>query len=282
MFNLRDDWRYVEVKYFNNAHLLGKRMIELYDSNTELGRWLRSKNIIERIGNYAFMHGGISPELSALNLTYNQINNYGRLEMEGNCISSDCEVVNGSKGIYWYRGMAEEELTQEEVDDFVTELGVERIIIGHTKDSSVRSLYNGRVLAIDMYHIDNFDNGYMEALQFELGCFYKFYTDANEQTYTLIDECDEFDTTNVMEINTLGQLQIYPNPTVSSLNIKLPLKMLDNYDYSIVNVDGKTMRNGILDNELSSISLLGFKSGKYFIVLKSENSQIIGHFILIE
>ena len=30
MFNLKDDWRYVEIKYFNNAHLMGKRMIELF------------------------------------------------------------------------------------------------------------------------------------------------------------------------------------------------------------------------------------------------------------
>ena len=36
MFNLTDDWRYVEIKYFNNAHLMGKRMSELYDSTTEL------------------------------------------------------------------------------------------------------------------------------------------------------------------------------------------------------------------------------------------------------
>jgi hypothetical protein len=54
IFNLTDDWRYVETKYFDNAQLMGKRMNELYDTNTELGRWLRSKNIIEKIGDYAF------------------------------------------------------------------------------------------------------------------------------------------------------------------------------------------------------------------------------------
>ena len=79
IMNMTDDWRYVEVKYFNNAHLMGKRMSELYGSNTELGRWLRSKNIIEKIGDYAFMHGGISPQVSAFNLTYDQINDYGCL-----------------------------------------------------------------------------------------------------------------------------------------------------------------------------------------------------------
>jgi hypothetical protein len=47
MMNMSDDWRYVEKKYFNNAHLMGKRMSDLYSFDTELGRWLRSKNIIE-------------------------------------------------------------------------------------------------------------------------------------------------------------------------------------------------------------------------------------------
>jgi hypothetical protein len=127
MFNVTDDWRYVEVKYFNNAHLMGKRMSELYDSDTELGRWLRSKNIIERIGNYAVTHGGISPEVSALNLTYDQMNDYGRMEMNGICTSADCAEVNGSDGTYWYRGMAEEDLTQAEVDGIISGLGVDRI-----------------------------------------------------------------------------------------------------------------------------------------------------------
>jgi hypothetical protein len=281
MFNLKDDWRYVEVKYFNNAHLLGKRMKELYDSNTELGRWLRSKNIIERLGDYAFMHGGISPEVSSLNLSYDQINTYGRLEMDGDCITSDCEIVTGSDGVYWYRGMAQEALTQEQVDEFVDKLGVKRVIIGHTKGSSVRSLYEGRVLAIDMYHMDNFEDGFMEALQFELGCFYKFHTENNEQTYTLIDECDDFDTTAILEINAEGQLQIYPNPTVSHLNIKLP-QNADSYDYSIINSAGQKVGDGKINSSLSSISLLGYTSGKYFVVLQNAKSRISGYFILSE
>ncbi|MBL6663234.1 MAG: metallophosphoesterase [Flavobacteriales bacterium] len=282
MFNLEDDWRYVEVKYFNNAHLMGKRMIELYDNNTELGRWLRSKNIIERIGDYAFMHGGISPEVSALNLTYNQMNEYGRLEMNGDCNNTDCDIVNGSDGVYWYRGMAEEELTQSQVDEFVTNLGVERVIIGHTKGSTVRSLYNGRVLAIDMYHMDNFENGFMEALQFKLGCFYIFHTENNEHTYTLIDECDDFDTTNILEVNTLGQLQVYPNPTVSQLNVILPQNLQDNYMYRIVNQNGNTIRTGQTDSESFSIGLNGVESGRYYLILKSSKREIMGNFILVK
>lgn len=278
MFNMTDDWRYVEVKYFDNAHLMGKRMTQLYDSNTELGRWLRSKNIVERIGDYAFTHGGISPEVAALNLTYDQMNDFGRMEMNGTCTSNDCVEVNGSEGLYWYRGMAEEDLTQLEVDNFVTGFGVERVIIGHTKDNTVRSLYDGRVLAIDMYHVDNFDNGYMEALQFELGCFYIFYTTTVNQTYTLLDNCDDYN--NIFEINGDGQIQIYPNPTASKINIKLPADWTGNYDYSIVNQAGEEVSNGTLESELSSIDVDEYTAGKYFLILKNSSRTIIGHFIL--
>lgn len=282
IFNLTDDWRYVEVKYFNNAHLLGKRMLELYDNNTELGRWLRSKNILEKIGKYAFMHGGISPQVAGLNLSYEEINNYGRLEMEGSCFGLNCVTVNGSKGIYWYRDMAREELTQEQVDEIVNAFDVERIIIGHTKDATVRSLYNGKVIAIDMYHVTNFENGFMEALQFELGCFYIFHTETNinNNSYTLLDDCDDF--TNTIEINTKGHMQIFPNPTASALNIKLPPEMKTPTDYSIVSADGKILSQGIITSEFTNVSLSHLKAGKYFLILQNETSRITGSFVLIE
>ena len=276
MFNMTDDWRYVEVKYLNDAHLMGKRMSELYDANTELGRWLRSKNIIERIGDYAFTHGGISPQVSGLNLTYDEMNDYGRMEMNGNCTSSACNTVNGTTGVYWYRGMADEDLTQVVVDKFIDSLHVKRLIIGHTKDNTVRSLYDGRVLAIDMYHVDNFSDGYMEALQFELGCFYIFNTDDVNQTYTLLDDCDTF--VNIYELVGDDQLQIYPNPTANILNIKLSEGV--DYTYSIVNEQGSVISEGDISAALTSIDLEEFTAGKYFLMLKNEQTTISGHFIL--
>jgi hypothetical protein len=281
MFNMTDDWRYVEVKYFNNAHLMGRRMSELYDSDTELGRWLRSKNLIERIGDYAFTHGGISPQVSALNLTYDQINDFGRMEMDGICVSNDCATVTGSDGVYWYRGMADQDLSQVDVDNFVTNFGVERLIIGHTKDNTVRALYDGRVIAIDMYHVDNFDSGYMEALQFELGCFYIFNTDGSNQTYTLLDVCDPY-YTDIVDITREGQLQLYPNPTANTLNIQLPPEFRGNYTYSILDVHGKVVSMGNIRPELSSIDVSAYSAGKYYLTIQNSKRRISGLFILGE
>jgi len=278
MFNLTDDWRYVERKYFNNAHLMGKRMIDLYDADTELGRWLRSKNILERIGDYAFTHGGLSPDVDALNLTYDQINNFGRAEMDGACGSVPCQTTTGSEGVYWYRGMAEEDLTQAQVDTILARFGVKRIIIGHTKDATARSLYQRRVLAIDMYHMSNYASGFMEALQFELGCFYIFHTDLTGTTYTLLDSCDSF--TDVLEINGKGQLQIFPNPSSDILNIKLPEDLLDEYDYTVLDALGKVVTSGKIEFETTLINLAQFASGDYFLVLQNKKRTVTGKFIL--
>jgi hypothetical protein len=280
MFNLTDDWRYVEVKYFNDAHLMGKRMTELYESSTELGRWLRSKNIIEEIGGHAFMHGGISPAVAALNLSYDQINEYGRLEMNGLlCPNNACSIVNSGDGVYWYRGMVEEELTQQQVDDILDGFGIGRVILGHTKDNTIRSLYEGRVIAIDMYHVDNFENGFMEALQFELGCFYLFNTNGLSQAYTLLNECDDF-TDNVLELNGEGQLHIYPNPTSSILNIEMPKDLVGKYNYTIFNIEGKQVEQGIINSDLSTIEVGKYSAGKYFLTLQNSERVITGHFIL--
>lgn len=281
MFNLTDDWRYVETKYFNDAYLMGKRMIELYDINTELGRWLRSKNIIERVGDYAFLHGGITPEVAALNLTYDQINEYGRMRMNGiACPNSDCTEVNSSDGIYWYRGMVQEELTQVEVDNILDGFSVESVILGHTKDDNIRSLYEGSVIAIDMYHVNNFNNGFMKALQYELGCFFIFLTNASGETYTQLDsECEQVLGT-ILNINTNNQLIVYPNPTLNVLNIEMPKDMQGEYRYKIYSMDGKQVSQGRLNQELSIIAINSRTAGKYILVIENSKRIIKGSFII--
>jgi hypothetical protein len=226
------------------------------------------------------MHGGISPELSGLDISIEQINDYGRLEMNGTpCPNNDCDVVNSSDGVYWYRGMAEQDLTEQQVDDILDAYELKRVIFGHTKDNTIRSFYNNRVMAIDMYHIYNFNNGFMEALQFELGCFYLFHTDNTNQTYNLIGDCDEFNS-NLIEINGQDQLKIYPNPTSSILNVKIPNELKGDYSYTIIDQNGKQISQGKINSELSSIDVKGYTTGRYIITLQNSERIIKGSFIL--
>ncbi|MDO4727694.1 MAG: hypothetical protein Q4B43_01685 [Bacteroidota bacterium] len=58
--NLQGNIKYVQPKYKALAEELNIPYKELYGTNSELGRWLRSKNSIEIINDILFCHGGIS------------------------------------------------------------------------------------------------------------------------------------------------------------------------------------------------------------------------------
>ena len=196
------------------------------------------------------------------------------------CPNSDCTEVNSSDGIYWYRGMVQEELTQVEVDNILDGFSVESVILGHTKDNNIRSLYEGRVIAIDMYHVNNFNNGFMKALQYELGCFFTFLTNASGETYTQLDsECEQVLGT-ILNINGDNQLIVYPNPTSNTLNIKIPKDLQGEYSYKIYSMDGKQVSQGRLNQELSIIAINSSTAGKYILVIENSIRIIKGSFII--
>lgn len=73
IMNLQGSTQYVRKKYFENAKLIQEDYNNWYDHNSELGRWLRSKNAIEKIGDYVFCHGGVSMEVVQTNLELSDI-----------------------------------------------------------------------------------------------------------------------------------------------------------------------------------------------------------------
>lgn len=276
IMNMTDDWRYIEGKYFTNSQLMNRNMIELYGENSEIGRWLRTKNIIIKLGDYAIMHGGISPQVANIFTSYEQLNEYGRNRMNGVDCTGDCFTATGSNGIYWYRGMANEELSQQQVDDILDVFDVKRVIFGHTKGTTIRSLYNGKVLAIDMYHMTNFANGYMEALKFELGCFYLFHTTNTTTEYTQIGDCDvSLDNKNIEKID----LNIYPNPTSQFINIDLPQMMMGINKFQIIDTTGKQILSGEISQFNNRINVSSLPKGAYFLIIQGEKHSIKGKFI---
>lgn len=63
--NLKGRLDYVRDKYEDNADTLNLNYDKWYSLNSELGgKWLRSKNGIEKIGNLLFLHAGIRKRFS--------------------------------------------------------------------------------------------------------------------------------------------------------------------------------------------------------------------------
>jgi len=172
VMNLRGDHRYVRKKYFANADSLGLDYKLWYSADSELGRWLRSKNCIEKIGDYLFVHGGISPQLHGANMNISEINDHLRniIDKPYDAGSSYLDsLVLRKHGPLWYRGMAESELSPDTLRNILTAFEAEKVIIGHTIFDNISYLYDENIIAIDLDHSANSAKGFMNALWYHDG-----------------------------------------------------------------------------------------------------------------
>jgi Calcineurin-like phosphoesterase len=294
IMNLIFDFRYVAQKYITNSELLGETLESVYARDTELGRWLRTKNVIEKAGSFIFVHAGLSPELNELNLTYDEINYWGRYEMDSNCNSYDCNIINGGSdyGIYWYRGMAYEDLTQEEVDTIVSNFNGETVVIGHTVFDNISLLYEDKVACIDLDHEDNFIHGFMSALYYEAGNLYDFHTDGENPTFTLLKTINGID--NPFQKSDELKVEIFPHPVKSSATFKYTVpKIVGNSAISniaslkIFNALGSNIKNYRFNNDASDSYYFEFnrnelKAGIYYYQLSVGELYDSGKILLID
>ena len=171
IMNLSGDLRYVQPKYIEEAKAAGIDYMSLYSKDTELGKWLRTKNIIEKIGDNLCMHAGVAPQINKLKMRLQDINTKCRpfydkaAKMEKNVDPSVADFFAGSTSLFWYRGyFAEPKATEAEVDETLSLYGVKRIVVGHTiVPGNVGFYYNGKVLGLDVnQHAGNHQAALME------------------------------------------------------------------------------------------------------------------------
>jgi hypothetical protein len=176
VMNLSGEHTYVRNKYVENARLMEQHYGECYGAGSELGRWLRSRNAIEKIGDDIFCHGGISTDMMRTGLTPAQINeiaraHYGKEEWEIN--DPDARAIfNRKTGVFWYRGVAKRQLAPDTVKDILSYVGAKKMIIGHTLQKDVSAFYGGRVICIDLFHEENMRQGLVKTLLIEHGEYY--------------------------------------------------------------------------------------------------------------
>jgi len=156
---LSGDERYLHPKYKQVAALLGSpRYAQLWSKQTLLGEWLRSRAAVFRLGEYLCLHGGISRELIDRGLTLQQTNAAVREFLEG-ASSERIEFVTGRSGPLWYRGYfaaqaraaGDEPALSADIDLIRERFKVGTILVGHTMVPSITPLYDGRVIAVQVY-----------------------------------------------------------------------------------------------------------------------------------
>lgn len=160
--NLRGNTNYVMPKYLHFSSALGIEHKKLYDENTEIGRWLRTKSSILIIDSTLFVHGGLSISMLALKLNPEQINNYVRenLGKVDTLMEPVPKFIFGSYGPFWYRGLVVNNpryrpATPEQLNMILDYFGVKRIVVGHSIVPEIIGLHNGKVIAADVEHHKN-------------------------------------------------------------------------------------------------------------------------------
>ena len=169
--NLYGDLRYVHPKYKKSAELMSKGLDELYSKENELGQWLRTKNIVEKVGNLLFVHAGVSDAVNKLEHSLETVNGKARPDLDSKPPFSDneLETLIGFNGLNWYRGYYQSNVPKV-VDRTLELFGVDHIITGHTVVAdSISTHYGGKVINIDTPH----RKGKSEALLIEGNKFYR-------------------------------------------------------------------------------------------------------------
>lgn len=174
IMNMGGDLRYVHPKYIANAAQMNMTYVSLYGENSELGRWLRTKNIVEKIGGILYMHGGISAAVNGLNISLEEINKLARPYYSDSTYqypNLKTQTIFGDFGPFWYRGYyTGVRAPQTQVDSTLTLFGAQQIVTGHTIVAEViSSWYGGKVIDTDVHHA----SGKSEALLIEGEKYYR-------------------------------------------------------------------------------------------------------------
>src|SRR6188474_859265 len=137
IMNMSGDLRYVHERYSQHAAIINKNYVQLFGPDAEIGRWLATKNIVERIGDILFTHGGISSYVNHLKISLEKINGISRpfytdttYEYKDNRLG----VLFSDFGPFWYRGYYKDipKASLAQVDSTLEFYGVRHIATGHT------------------------------------------------------------------------------------------------------------------------------------------------------
>lgn len=152
---LGGDQRYVNLKYAELSQGPLPGLDVLYGPDSELGRWLRLRPAIVRIGRTLFIHGGISPQFLADKPSLRAVNERLAAVWRPGMSGEARKAVLGTHGPLWYRGLipgAETKLgdaTPEHVQALLKAFDADRVVVGHSTLETVTAFHGGRVIGVD-------------------------------------------------------------------------------------------------------------------------------------
>lgn len=197
-----NDFKYVEIaKRISGKSNWSDALRHLYSEKSELGKWLRSKNVVERIGDLLFVHGGLNKfhvehqysiaELNAISRKYigfpvderKKLNERDRLIVD-NSISSPYwdRRLNYNWKVrlsYLMNGVWTGATTQRQLEEILQYYGARMIIIGHSNIKDICFVYNKKAILLNVSHAEQFQSGKTKGLLVQKGEFHKIDDQGN-------------------------------------------------------------------------------------------------------
>lgn len=171
---MRGDARYIAPKYRRLLEETRLPIEEFFSAQSEIGRWLRTKHSLVRIGDTLFVHAGIGPRFLEKRLSIDAANELVRAHLGVKKPEGDGALAQGNDGPLWYRGLvvANGDIPKADaahVARVLEHYQARRVVVGHTIVERIRTDYDGRVVHLDLKHPASKSEGPALALLFEQG-----------------------------------------------------------------------------------------------------------------
>jgi hypothetical protein len=145
-----NDKSYTNDKYILPFAKSGLDYHDLFENNYELGRWIRTKNVVEKINNLLFVHGGIPPEFVGIGQTIENMNQLIHIYLSEN--SDSIQLLNNiAIQPTWYRGYFDNIDHSAEIKNVLDYYDVKNIIVGHTPINKVKFIQDGTVIGVGVH-----------------------------------------------------------------------------------------------------------------------------------
>lgn len=162
---LANDLRYTKGKYKLLAEKLDMAYPKLFGPDTELGRWLGTRNTMQTIGGNLYVHAGLGKEFYDRNLRIPTVNEEMSRALfmnkkERKALSPLTAFLYGNGGPIWYRGLVRTDpkynpLPQDSLQMIMKRYHAEHILVGHTIFKDISTFYEGKVIGVN---VDNEEN----------------------------------------------------------------------------------------------------------------------------
>ncbi|TQV89446.1 metallophosphoesterase [Aliikangiella coralliicola] len=154
VMTLNGDLRYLNEKYLETAEITNTAYEDLYAKNSVLGDWLRSRPVLVKVNGILFAHGGFHPDLAEIEMSAKDVNDLFKQNLVEKELAKPRygmgQYLHKSKGPIWYRGyFREDEISSDELNQLLNHFGATHIVVGHTTQEAIKSVHDGRVIAID-------------------------------------------------------------------------------------------------------------------------------------